>query len=558
MTAWLALALLAPSPTQTVSQQKFKQAVVVSDSQIASEVGAAILKQGGNAVDAAIATHFALAVTFPTAGNLGGGGFMVVRMADGQTSAIDYRETAPAAATRDMYLGPDGQADPALSLEGWKAVAVPGSVAGMAEAHRMYGTLPWKALVEPAFALADKGFVVSDSLANQLRAKMSLFRRFPGAYEAFNRSGKPYEWGETFVQPSLAKVLRRIADQGPREFYEGETAQRLASEMKRNGGLITVEDLASYRAVVRKPIEFDYRGHRVLTMPPPSSGGVAVGQMLRMLEPFDLREMGFHSAQRTHLLIEVMKRAFADRAEFMGDPDHVRVPVAEMMADERLTEMRKSIRPDAATPASEINPRGSIPPREGDHTTHFTVVDAKGNAVSNTTTINTGYGSGVAVEGLGFLLNNEMDDFAAQPGKPNGYGLVQGEANAVGPRKRPLSSMTPTLVLLDGKLVLALGSPGGPTIINTVLQTILNVLDHRMNIQQAVSAPRLHHQWLPDEIRTEPFGVSNETRAALEKLGHKFGAPSTMGSCHAVFVEPSGARVAGVDPRIAGAGAAGY
>ncbi|MBZ0213940.1 MAG: gamma-glutamyltransferase, partial [Nitrospirae bacterium] len=302
MTAWLALALLAPSPTQTVSQQKFKQAVVVSDSQIASEVGAAILKQGGSAVDAAIATHFALAVTFPTAGNLGGGGFMVVRMADGQTSAIDYRETAPAAATRDMYLGPDGQADPALSLEGWKAVAVPGSVAGMAEAHRMYGTLPWKALVEPAFALADKGFVVSDSLANQLRAKMSLFRRFPGAYEAFNRSGKPYEWGETLVQPSLAKVLRRIADQGPREFYEGETAQRLASEMKRNGGLITVEDLASYRAVVRKPIEFDYRGHRVLTMPPPSSGGVAVGQMLRMLEPFDLREMGFHSAQRTHLL----------------------------------------------------------------------------------------------------------------------------------------------------------------------------------------------------------------------------------------------------------------
>lgn len=558
MTAWLALALLAPTPAQTVAQLKFKQAVVVSDSQIASEVGAAILKQGGNAVDAAIAAHFALAVTFPTAGNLGGGGFMVVRMADGQTSAIDYRETAPAAASRDMYLGPDGQADPSLSLEGWKAVAVPGSVAGMAEAHRMHGTLPWKALVEPAIALAEKGFVVSDSLANQLRAKMSLFRRFPGAYEAFNRNGKPFEWGETIAQPSLAKVLRRIADQGPREFYEGETAQRLASEMKRNGGLITLDDLASYRAVVRKPIEFEYRGHRILTMPPPSSGGVAVGQMLRMLEPFDLREMGFHSAQRTHLLIEVMKRAFADRAEFMGDPDHVRVPVAEMMAEERLTEMRKSIRPDNATPASAINPRGSIPPREGDHTTHFTVVDAKGNAVSNTTTINTGYGSGVAVEGLGFLLNNEMDDFAAQPGKPNGYGLVQGEANAVGPRKRPLSSMTPTLVLLDGKLVLALGSPGGPTIINTVLQTILNVLDHRMSVQQAVSAPRLHHQWLPDEIRTEPFGISSETRAALEKLGHKFATPSTMGSCHAVFVEPSGARVAGVDPRIAGAGAAGY
>ena len=537
---------------------RFRQSAVVSDSKIASEVGAAVIAKGGNAVDAAIATAFALAVTHPTAGNLGGGGFMLVRMADGQAVAIDYRERAPASASKDMYLDSAGKVVPEASTVGYKAAGVPGTVAGMSEAHRRFGKLPWRELVDPAVKLARDGFPLSWDLAQELRRTNRLFQRFPESYRIFNRNGRYYEWGETFRQPELASTLERIGDQGKEGFYAGKTAKLLAADMAANGGLISEKDLADYRVSIREPLRGTYRGYDVLTMPPPSSGGIAVLQMLGILEGFDLNRLGFGSSAAYHLMIEAMKRAFADRAVHLGDPDFVKVPEVQLLDRKYIASMRASINQEKATAAVDIK-AGGFGLREGDHTTHFSVVDAEGNAVANTYTINSGYGSGEVAKGLGFLLNNEMDDFAAKVGVPNAYGLIQGEANAIQPGKRPLSSMTPTILVKDGQLFLVVGSPGGPTIINTVLQTILDVVDFGMNVQRAVGAPRIHHQWLPDEVRFEPFGLSADTKATLEKMGHKLASRAgSMGSCNAILIEPGTLhRLAGVDPRSADAGASG-
>lgn len=540
---------------QTLPLPKFAQGVVVSDSRLASEVGRDALRQGGNAVDAAVATFFALAVTHPTAGNLGGGGFMLVRMADGETVALDFREVAPSAATRAMYLDAKGEPRPRASLDGPLASGVPGSVAGMGEAHRRFGTLAWPRLVGPAQRLAERGFVVSRYLEGDLRQEAKRFALFPESARIF---GAGWREGDTFRQPDLARTLRRIRDRGPREFYEGETARKLDQAMRADGGLVTREDLRGYRVVARSPLVGAYRGREIVTMPPPSSGGIALLQMLGMLGDADLRAGGFGTAATLHRTIEGMKRAFADRAEFLGDPDFADVPTGRLLDPAHLAAMRATIVPERATPAAEIRAGEGL--REGEHTTHFTIVDKDGNVVACTTTLNTGYGSAYVPRGLGFLMNNEMDDFATALGKPNSFGLIQGERNAIAPGKRPLSSMTPTIVLSDGKPYLVLGSPGGPTIINTVLQTIVNVLDHRMSVRQAVSAPRVHHQWMPDEVRYEDGALNADVRATLERYGHRFAAwPANMGSCHAILIEPaSKLRVAGTDPRLGDAGAAGY
>lgn len=529
----------------------------MSDSLIASQVGARVLADGGNAIDAAIATAFALAVTFPSAGNLGGGGFMLVRMSDGRTYALDYREVAPQRATRDMYVDEDGSLRPGASTDGHLAAGVPGTVAGMEEAHRRWSTRSWESLVAPAVELANEGFAMTIPLSRGLRNQASRFARNAEAWRVFNREGNYYQPGELFRQPDLGRVLERIRDRGAKGFYEGETARLLEEDMAAHGGIMTAADLAAYRPVVREPLRGTYRGYEVITMPPPSSGGIAVLQMLGALERDDLASLGFGTPATLHLMVEVMKRAFADRAAHLGDPDHAAIPVRAMLTPERIAAIRASIEPGRATPAREI--LAGDYSSEGEHTTHFSVMDQFGNVVANTYTINSSYGAAVVPKGLGFLLNNEMDDFAAQVGRPNAYGLIQGEANAIVPGKRPLSSMTPTILLRNGRPVLVLGSPGGPTIINTVFQTIVNVVDHGMTIDRAVAAFRVHHQWLPDEIRSEPSGPSEEVRSALEAMGHVFRANrANMGSCHAIFVEPTGVRVAGVDPRLGDSGAVGH
>jgi gamma-glutamyltranspeptidase/glutathione hydrolase len=532
--------------------------MVASSSGIASRVGLEVLKRGGNAVDAAVAVALALAVTHPSAGNLGGGGFMLVRMADGRTGAIDYRETAPAKATHDMYLGPNGKLVPNLSTAGYLASGVPGTVSGLSLALSTFGKLPWPDVVEPARRIAADGFPVSYSLAASLRSSR-IIGAFSEAKRIFQRDGKFYQEDEILRQPELAATLERLKSQGPREYYEGQTAQLIAADMREHDGLITLDDLKNYRAVLREPLKGSYHGYDILSMPPPSSGGIALLEMLNILERFPIASMGFDSSDRDHLLIEAMRRAFADRAEFLGDADFVRVPVSGLISKQYATGLAQAIDPARATPSSSIG-HGEPVRDERPQTTHFSIVDADGNAVVNTYTLNGSFGSGVVVRGAGFFLNNEMDDFAAQPGSANMYGLIQGEANSVAPHKRPLSAMTPTLVLKDQKLILAVGSPGGPTIINTVLQVILNVFDYHMNIQQAVNAPRLHHQWMPDAISFEPFGISSDVRSALEKKGHHFAASAGyMGDAEAVMIDlESGLRWGASDPRNADAAALGY
>jgi gamma-glutamyltranspeptidase/glutathione hydrolase len=542
-------ALLVASLILQIHPQRFHESAVVSDSAIASEVGAKVLREGGNAVDAAVAVGFAMAVTYPAAGNLGGGGFMLVRMADGRTVAIDYREVAPKRATADMYR------NPADSLVGYLASGVPGTPMGMWEAHQRFGKKPWKELVEPAVRLAREGFTISDSLARELSSNRN-FSKFPASWAQFARNGQFYKAGETLKQPDFAATLVKIRDRGADGFYKGETARLIDAAMKANGGYITAEDLANYRVKFREPLTGTYRGVQVITMPPPSSGGIALLQMLGMLSKDNLSATGFQSSGSLHLMVEAMKRAFADRAEHLADPDFHPVPVAKLLYPEYITTRRASIG-EQATPSKEI--KGMVADNEGHNTTHYSVVDKEGNAVSNTYTLNTGYGSGVVIPGTGVLMNNEMDDFATQPGKPNGFGLIQSEKNNVQAGKRPLSSMTPTILVQDGKLFAVLGSPGGPTIINTVFQTIVNVVDFRMNIQQAVAGPRFHHQWMPDRIDWEPFGLPADLRAAMQSKGHLFANNgSRMGSCQAILVEaPTGDRLVGVDPRVATSGAAG-
>src|SRR5687767_1268973 len=473
-----ALLLLFTTPLLAASREpvRARRGMLASTSEIASQVGADVMKKGGNAVDAAVAVGLALAVTWPSAGNLGGGGFMMVRKADGTAEALDYRERGPLAAHRDMYLDAQGNVVKKLSTDGYLAAGVPGTVAGLAFAHKRHGKLKWDELVEPARKLAAEGFTVNFHLARGLRYNSTIEKMQPFAESRriFQRDGRFYEMGDTFVQPELAAVLARIKS-NPRDFYEGETAKLIAADMKANGGIITLEDLRTYEPTLRTPLRTTYRGHEILTMPPPSSGGIALIEMLNMLDAYDLKSMQWGSAQYTHTLIEAMRRAFADRAQFLGDTDFVKVPVRALVSREFATERRRSIDPNRASSSREVG-AGNPAPYESPDTTHFTIVDPDGNVVSSTYTLNDSYGAGATIKGAGFLINNEMDDFTSKVGVPNDYGLMQGEANAIAPKKRPLSSMTPTIVLKDGKPFFAIGSPGGPTIINTVLQVILNIV----------------------------------------------------------------------------------
>ncbi len=552
----IALLLFLAIPLHAASRLpvREKHVMIASVDAIASRVGADILKRGGNAVDAAVAVALTLAVTWPEAGNLGGGGFILLRKADGTEEAIDYRERAPLAATRDMYLDANGEIIKDASLLGYKASGVPGTVAGLALAHRRHGKLRWADLVEPARRLAAEGFPVSQYLVRSLTGKRTMERlqKFPESWRIFERNGRPYETGEALVQPELAATLARI-QKDPSDFYRGETARQIVADMKAHGGTITAEDLARYQPTVRTPLHGNYRGYEIITMPPPSSGGVALIEMLNMLERYDLKSMGWHSSQQVHTVVEVMRRAYADRAKYLGDADFVSVPVKGLMARAYAEQRRKDIDAVRASDSKAIT--ASEPARyESPQTTHFTIVDAEGNVVSSTYTLNESYGSAVTVAGAGFLLNDEMDDFTSKPGVPNVYGLIQSEANAITPQKRPLSSMTPTIVMKDSKVLFAVGSPGGSTIINTVLQVIVNVIDFGMNIQEAIDAPRFHHQWLPDKIRVEPFEFTRDTSDALEKMGHVFEEKQEfLGDAQAIAVDPkSGDRLGASDPRRGG------
>ncbi|HKP85636.1 MAG TPA: gamma-glutamyltransferase [Blastocatellia bacterium] len=544
-----------PVPASAASREpaRARNGMVASASEIASRVGVEIMKRGGNAVDAAVAVGLALAVTWPSAGNLGGGGFMMIRRANGSTEIIDYRERAPLAATRDMYLDKNGNVIEDASMVGHKAVGVPGTVAGLSLALKRHGKLSWADCIEPARRLAAEGFVVNYHTARSLKGSSKLLSKFPESSRIFLRGGKYFEEGDRLTQPELAATLTRLKLQGPREFYEGKTAQMIAADMRSNGGLITLRDLKEYEPTIRKPLKGTYRGYEVVTMPPPSSGGAALLEMLNMLEHYKVSDFGANSSEAIHLLIEVERRAFADRAEYMGDTDFVKVPLEGLTSKKYASELIKTIDLEKATPSSVIR-AGRPTAYESAETTHYTIIDAEGNVVSNTYTLNNSYGAGVTARGTGVLLNNEMDDFTSKPGVPNAYGLLQSEANAIAPRKRPLSAMTPTIVLKDGKVYFAVGSPGGPTIINTVLQVIVNIIDFDMNIQQAIDAPRFHHQWMPDEVRWEPYGLNADTRRALEKRGHVFAEKAgPMGDAEGIMIDPkTRMRLGASDPRLGG------
>jgi len=494
-----------------------RKAMVVAQEDLATDVGVSVLRSGGNAVDAAVAVGFALAVTHPFAGSLGGGGFMLIRMADGRSTFIDFRERAPSKASRDMYLNAGGTLTND-SVVGLRSAGVPGTVRGFDLAHKKYGRKPWAELVNPAIALANKGFPVSRWQMDSWERSAALLSQFSYSKRIFLKNGALYDWQETFRQPELARTLERIAHQGSRDFYEGGTARLLATAMAANGGLITLADLHDYQAIERTPLEADYKGYHVITSPPPSSGGVGLLQMLAILNTTDYQKSGAGSAATYHYLAEVMRRFFADRDEYLGDPDFVNNPISALLDPAYIQSRRSTMDPQHETPSDQLSP-GLTPAREGTNTTHYSIVDEQGNVVAVTYTLNNGYGSGVTVPGAGFLLNDEMDDFAAKPGAPNMYGLVQGEKNAIAPGKRPLSSMVPTVILKNGKPFLVLGAPGGPTIITAVLQVIVNVIDFKMNVQDAVDFPRIHEQWKPDRLEFET-GVSPDTIAILKRMGY--------------------------------------
>ena len=523
--------LLTPALAYPVSPEAVYGAggVVASRSMIASQVGADVLRKGGNAVDAAVATGFALAVTYPSAGNLGGGGFMVIRMADGTLAANDHRETAPAAASRKMYQDENGAVVAGLSTDSHLAVGVPGSVDGLLAVLRKFGTLKRQDLMQPAIDLAENGFPLPRDIARSLLDKRQDFAKYPGSAKAFFKAeGELYAAGETFRQPDLAASLKRVQAEGREGFYSGQTADLLVAEMRRGGGLITHADLASYRSVWRDPIRGSYRGHEIVSMPPPSSGGILLVQMLNMLEAYDLGGMGFSSAAAMHHIIEAERRAYADRAEHLGDSDFYPVPISRLTDKAYARERFADFDPSQASRSAEVG-AGAMPPPESPDTTHVSVLDGDGNAVAFTTTLNLRYGSKIVAEGTGILLNNEMDDFSAKPGAPNAFGLVGGEANAIAPGKRMLSSMTPTIVVKDGAALLVTGSPGGSTIITTTLQVIVNLIDHGMSLSDAVGQPRFHHQWLPDQVIYETPGFSPDTLAKLRTMGHNNLLPYTFG-----------------------------
>lgn len=537
------------APYDIVQSMEADSAAIAAEHPLAAKVGLDILEAGGNAVDAAIAAQFALAVVHPRAGNIGGGGFMVIRLADGEVAALDYRETAPSAAHKDMYLDSLGNVDPEISKVGHLAVGVPGTVAGMEAAYLKYSKLKdWKALLAPAIELAENGFLITESEAARLN-------RYRDAFVQLNVDGKPFvkegEWkvGDRLVQPELAATLRRISENGSAGFYEGKTASLIVKEMQRGGGLITLEDLKNYKAVWKEPIVCDYKNYRIITMPPSSSGGVALCQILGMLENQPISDYGFQSAESVHTIVEAERRAYADRAEYLGDDAFYPVPVEMLLSKEYLRERFADFDPAKATPSQLVGADTFKLKVESFETTHTSVVDPWCNAVSVTTTLNLNYGSKVLVQGAGFFLNDEMDDFSAKPGVPNYFGLIGAEANAIAPGKRMLSSMTPTIVERDGQLFMVLGAPGGSTIITAVLQTMLNVMEYGFPLDSAVAAPRFHHQWLPDEIKVEPNAIDTLERKKLWDMGHTLKGVSRMALVKAVLKDADGMLYIAADPR---------
>ncbi|GAB5559990.1 MAG: gamma-glutamyltransferase [Synoicihabitans sp.] len=545
--------------------------MVVSAHRLASEAGAEIIRQGGNAIDGAVATGFALAVVRPSAGNLGGGGFMIIHTAEGESVALDFREVAPQAATRDMFLDENGQALASRSRVGYLANGVPGSVAGLAHAWQHYGSgaVSWSEIIEPARRLADEGFAMTPALAQRLEAREHILSQNPESHRVFLRGGDYYRAGEVFRQPDLAATLVRIQNNGVDEFYRGRTAKMIAADQAMGGGLITLEDLAAYRPIERSVLRGSYRGYGFITMPPPSSGGIALSQILGMLEDYDVSAMGLHSARYIHTVTEAMRRAFHDRALYLGDPDFHPVPKDQLLDPDYIDRRMHDFDPAQAT-VSPAMPPGLDLPGESQQTTHFSVVDAAGNAVACTTTLNAHFGNKVTVAGAGFFMNNEMDDFTAKVGAKNLFGLLQSEANAVQPGKRPLSSMTPTIVLKDGNPFLVLGAPGGPTIITTVLHIMMNVIDHQLSLTLAVDAPRFHHQWQPDRISHEPFFATPDTLSILTELGHDFALRQLypnesnriaryFGDAECIMIEPETGILLGVpDRRSDDSGAVGW
>jgi gamma-glutamyltranspeptidase / glutathione hydrolase len=519
--AFVGLLLVSPAANAASARPvAAEKGMVVTAQHLATEIGVDILKRGGSAIDAAVAVGYALAVVYPAAGNLGGGGFMTIRFADGRKTFLDFREKAPGAASRDMYLDKDGNVIKGLSTLGWLAVGVPGTVSGLEYARKKYGTMTRAALIEPAIELAEDGFILDQGDVDMLASATEDFRRVPATGEIFLNKGMPFVAGQRLVQRDLAGTLRSIRKQGVDGFYGGKTGAAIVRASKAGGGIIDRDDLDRYKTRELPPIECDYRGYHVISAPPPSSGGVAVCEMLNILEAYPLRQLGWGSAQALHDEIEAMRHAFVDRDSLLGDPDFVSNPTAELIDKSYAAKIRDSIKPDKAGISSELG-RG-VALHEGSNTTHFSIIDDAGNAVSVTYTLNDWFGARVVASGTGVLLNDEMDDFTPNPGVADAGGTVRGDANAIAPRKTPLSSMTPTIVTRDDKPVLILGTPGGSRIITTVLQTILNVVDFRMNIQEAVDAPRIHHQWLPDVTNAERFALSPDTQRVLESMGYRF------------------------------------
>ena len=552
----LLLCLVVAVPLNATRQPvRARHGMVVAMESIAADVGVSVLQKGGNAVDAAVAVGFAMAVTHPFAGNLGGGGYMLIRMADGRTTFIDFRERAPEKSSRNMYLDAKGELTKD-SIEGWRSSGVPGTVRGFEIAVSKYGKKTWVENMAPAVDLASKGFPVSYALAQGLKGSRDLAKS-PESRRIFQRNGTFYDVGDTLAQPELARTLERISKNGANEFYEGETAKRFAEEMSKNGGLISLSDLKSYKAIERTPLTGKYRNYTIITSPPSSSGGIALLEMLGILEGTGYEKGGAGSASAIHYAAEAMRRAYADRNEYVGDPDFVKVPIAGLLDPAYLSRLRASIDPERATPSDTVRP-GKPVGSERMETTHYSVVDSEGNAVAVTYTLNGGFGNGITVPGLGFLLNNEMDDFSAKPGTANMFGLVQGEANVIAPGKRPLSSMTPTIVLKDGKLFMTAGAPGGSRISTAVLQVILNVLDFGMNVQDAIDAPRFHHQWQPDKLSLE-HGISPDTVALLKSRGYEVDyAPGVVLAQVAAIVSDGGWLQGGSDGRSAAGKASGY
>jgi gamma-glutamyltranspeptidase/glutathione hydrolase len=549
--------LYTPPAADAIHAVVAEHGMVVAQEKIAARIGADVLRRGGNAVDAAVATGFAMAVTYPRAGNIGGGGFMVIHSRDrNEDVAIDYRETAPAATTSDIFLGADGKPDIAKSRDSALGIGVPGTVAGLAAALDKYGSgnFTLADLVKPGIALATDGTEITDDSADTLPDWHKRLARWPASAKIFSRAdGTSLREGDRLVQTDLAATLSAIAEQGPRGFYEGPVAEKLVKAIGDAGGIMTLDDLKSYRPVIRAPVRGTYRGYDIISMPQPSSGGVVLLEILNILEGFPIHDMKQGSAPSLHVMIEAMKRAYADRARYLGDPAFVKAPIATLISKDYAAKQRASIDLDHATPWTDA--LAATPPHEGDNTTHFSVVDSRGNAVSNTYTMNYSYGVGLIAEGTGVLLNNELDDFTAAPGASNAYGLVGFEANLPGPGKRPLSSMSPTIVMKDGKAVLVTGSPGGSRIISAVLQIIVDVLDYDMDVAAAVAAPRLHHQWLPDEVRIER-GFADDTLAGLKARGHRLIEPLGYSSANSIAVTANGL-LGAPDPRTRGAEAAG-